>query len=271
MNKKVTIVIIVILLIISGAFLGYYYLNQDNIIEENPGNNDDIDDDPIEPVIDSDYLVIDNISNWRYSSGSWSRASKEDILNKDFVVYVNNQYYGNYQLKYGTVWNLFDESDSYVEYSGKLLAYSNKFNVVVPMYEVTNITNIEEMEISSILGHNFNSNTLGINEVVNFDLDSNGILDKIVNVSNLDSESEEDYYFNLCYVVINGEIQVIINDEVDSRSIMAYPTYELNYILRYDNNYYSFILQEGYFSNVGETKNNLYEFKDYNYVKSFSD
>ena len=76
----------------------------------------------------------------------------------------------------------------------------------------------------------------------------------------------------MCYVVLNGEIQVIINDDVSPASILAYPTYELNYILRYsDNTAYSFILQEGYFSNVGETQNNLYDCVDGTYIRSFSD
>lgn len=280
MNKNVSIVIIIILLVISGVFLGYYYINQDTNIEENPGIGDDNDNDndngndnPTDPVeIDYDMLIIDNVSNWGYANGRWHRLSKEEIENKEFVIYVNHQYFGNYNLKYGTIWNLFDDNDSYVEYDGNLLGYSNGFNVMVPTYEKHLITDIEVSEITTILGHEFNSSTLAINEVVNFDLDSNGIIDKIVNVSNLDSIEEENYYFNLCYVVLNGEIQVIINDDVSPASILAYPTYELNYILRYsDNSAYSFILQEGYFSNVGETQNNLYDCVDGTYIRSFSD
>ena len=76
----------------------------------------------------------------------------------------------------------------------------------------------------------------------------------------------------MCYVVLNNEIQVVIDDEVQYREIMSYPVYKLNYILRYDDNsVYSFILQEGYFSNVGETQNNLYDYVDGNYIRSFSD
>ena len=273
MNKNVSIVIIIILVAISVVFYAYYYVNRDLGEEENPGNNGNEGETPTEPVvIDYDMLVIDNISNWGYVDGRWRTLDIDEIEDNEFVVYVNHQYYGNYNLKYGTIWNLFDDNNSYVEYYGDLIAYSNDFNVVIPSYAVTNVTGVEISEITTILGHGFNSSTLSTNEVVNIDLDSNGIVDKIVNVSNLDSLEEEQYYFNLCYVVLNNEIQVVIDDEVQYREIMSYPVYKLNYILRYDNNsVFSFILQEGYFSNVGETQNNLYDYVDGTYIRSFSD
>ena len=273
MNKKVSIVIIIILVAISVVFYAYYYVNRDLGEEENPGNNGNEGETPTEPVvIDYDMLVIDNISNWGYVDGRWRTLDIDEIEDNEFVVYVNHQYYGNYNLKYGTIWNLFDDNNSYVEYYGDLIAYSNDFNVVIPSYAVTNVTGVEISEITTILGHGFNSSTLSTNEVVNIDLDSNGIVDKIVNVSNLDSLEEEQYYFNLCYVVLNNEIQILINENVDEKMLLLYPKYNIEYILSFSNNeYYSFIMQEGYFSEVDSTKNNLYAFSNNKYTKLFGD
>ena len=245
MNKKVYIVLIVILVTISVGIYTLYYLSDSGEEENLNGNVDNptLPSDPAEPQ----YKML-------------------------VIVYIDNQYLGSYKLKYGTIWNLFDNNNSYVEYSGKLLAYSENFIVNVPNYEITTVSENEIREITSILNHNINANTLSINEVVNIDLDFNGIDDKIVNVSNLDSLEDEQYYFNLCYVVLNGEIQTLILDNVEYKDILAYPVYEINYLLQYDNNnYYSIILQEGYFSNVGETQNNLYNLTDGNYSLIFSD
>ena len=272
MNKKVYIVLIVILVTISVGIYTLYYLSDSGEEENLNGNVDNptLPSDPAEPQYK--MLVIDDISNWGYLDGRWLKLYIDDIEDNQFVVYIDNQYMGSYKLKYGTIWNLFDNNNSYVEYSGKLLAYSENFNVNVPNYEITTVSENEIREITSILNHNINANTLSINEVVNIDLDFNGIDDKIVNVSNLDSLEDEQYYFNLCYVVLNGEIQTLILDNVEYKDILAYPVYEINYLLQYDNNnYYSIILQEGYFSNVGETQNNLYNLTDGNYSLIFSD
>lgn len=270
MTKKVSIVLIVILITFSVCFYAYYTLSYEpnDDAPESPSPN--VPETPEE--VDYDMLIVDNISNWAYLDGAWFTVDTDDMENHNFAVYVDNKYMGNYRMKYGTVWNLFDNNDSYVEYTGDLFAYSNNFNVNVANYTINGVGPNEITEITNILNHEINQNSLSINEVVQMDLDANGIMDKIVNISNLDSVEEEQYYFNLCYVVLNNQIKVLINDSVESRELLLYPVYKLRYIFKYaDNNSYSFILQEGYFSNAGKTQNNLYDIVNGEYIKSFSD
>lgn len=272
MNKKVYIVLIVILVTISVGIYTLYYLSDSGEEENLNGNVDNptLPSDPAEPQYK--MLVIDDISNWGYLDGRWLKLYIDDIEDNQFVVYIDNQYLGSYKLKYGTIWNLFDNNDTYIEYTGSLFAYSENFNVNVPNYEKTTVGENEIREISTILNRSIDAVSFSIDEVVNIDLDFNGVVDKIVNVSNLDSVDAQQYYFNLCYIVLNGEIQTLILDNVDIEDLLAYPIYEINYLLQYDNNnYYSIILQEGYFSNVGETQNNLYNLTDGNYSLIFSD
>lgn len=269
MTKKISIVLIIIMVTFSVCFYAYYILNDKS--DDTPNDIEpNVPETPEEPKYN--MLIVDNISNWMYLNGRWSKMDTDDMENHKFAVYVDNKYYGNYKLKYGTVWNLFDDNESYVEYYGDLFAYSNNFNVNIANYEIGAVGANEVLEINNILNHEFNPNTLSINEVVQIDLDSNGIMDKIVNISNLDSDEQEQYYFNLCYVVVNNQIKVIINDSVDSRELLKYPVYRLRYIFKYaDNEFYSFIMQEGYFSNVGKTQNNLYDAINGEYIKSFGD
>ena len=273
MNKKVYIVLIVILITLSIGIYTWYYMTDSGEEDNNPNGEIDNPTLPTDPEeIQYKMLVIDDISNWGYYDERWIKLDPEEIEDNQFTVYVDHKYYGSYNLKYGTIWNLFDNNDTYIEYTGSLFAYSENFNVNVPNYEKTTVGENEIREISTILNRSIDTVSFSIDEVVNIDLDFNGVVDKIVNVSNLDSVDAQQYYFNLCYIVLNGEIQTLILDNVDIEDLLAYPIYEINYLLQYDNNnYYSIILQEGYFSNVGETQNNLYNLTDGNYSLIFSD
>ena len=276
MNKKVTISLIIILFIFSGLVLVYFYnknyVDEPGVIEDNQdddGNNDDT----INPdKINYKMLIIDNISTWGYYDDKWYNLSPENIEEEKYNVYINQDYYGDFYLKFGTVWNLFDNNKNFINYSGNLLAFSDNFNINVQKFDLLEVSITEINEISTILNYDIDFESLTTNEVVNIDLDKNGINDKIVNVSNLDANSIQKKYFNLCYVVLNNEIQILINENVDEKMLLLYPKYNIEYILSFSNNeYYSFIMQEGYFSEVDSTKNNLYAFSNNKYTKLFGD
>ena len=120
-------------------------------------------------------------------------------------------------------------------------------------------------EINNILKNNINSNNLTINEKLVIDLDNNGINDKIINVSNLEEE-DANYYFNLIYLNLNGELKIIKNDPVNFEDVLITPVYNLMYILNINNDIYdSLIFRES----DSQTKSYImYQYKGNNYQKS---
>ena len=102
------------------------------------------------------------------------------------------------------------------------------------------------------------------------DLDSNGIMDKVISLSNIFSEIDQSVYFNLLYVNLNGEIIVLEKELVNSANILVSPTYRIGYFINLlDSQYDSIFIQKGYFSNAGETTYLIYEYTDNTYSLTF--
>lgn len=79
---------------------------------------------------DIKYLVIDEYCIlYNKTKNKFSYCKNSSVENKKLNVYIDGNYYGIYNLKYGTVWNLFDDNKEYVNYEGSLLAYSDGLNL----------------------------------------------------------------------------------------------------------------------------------------------
>ena len=248
MSKKVPIIIIIVLVIFSLIVFLLFHNKEDDINKNING-----------------YLVIDNYSTWHYSKEKWNSVSKNNINDNALEVYINNKYYGEYTLKYGNIWNLFDANNNYVNYDGSLIAASKSLNLSVYNFEVSEVNSNDLSTIRKIINYNVDIDNLTTNEKVVVDLDNNGTYDGIISVSNLDSFDEEKY-FNLVYVVLNNEVKVLINKEVTAQNIYNEPIYNIKNIININNDLNkSFILQRGYFSEAGETGYILYSISDKNY------
>ena len=76
------------------------------------------------------YVVVDNFARLSFSDNSWQNVSTSQIENyKNYKVFINNSYFGNYRLEYGSTWNLFNSSNDYVDYEGSLFAYSDNLDI----------------------------------------------------------------------------------------------------------------------------------------------
>lgn len=255
MNKKISIIIIVVLLAFSGLLLLLFKNDEEE-----------------EAKTDIKYLMVDNISVWSNSGNTWSKSNSDQISENDlYAIYVNQNYMGNYYLKYGNSWNLFDSNNKFIKYDGSFLAHSLDLNINVNNFINQEINEDDLLEISNILNFSINRNDLSLNEKVVIDLDGNGIIDKIINVSNLDSENQMQYFY-LMYIVLNNKIYILINDNVPRTDVLKYPIYEIKYLLNINNETHkSIIVQKGYFSEVGETGNLMFQFKDNKYMKVIED
>lgn len=276
MHKKVYIVIIIILVLITVTVFFVYRDRLSSVDDEPTGSTNNQGSGNSSNEIYSDrYLVIGTYSAWVMDSNNeWSRVnSNSNINNAGYLdVFINNQYIGLHRLYSGMYWNLYDENDDYVDYDGSLLALSTDFEAEVPSYEMNSVDVNDLVTISSIVNRNVLVDELSINEKVNIDLDSNGIMDSIINVSNLDSLIDPQTYFNLVYLVLNNENIVLIHENVDVSDILNYPVYNLVSLINLNNeSNLSIIIQKGYFSSAGRNGNILYQYENGEYIKTMVD
>ena len=250
MNKKVPIIIICILLLIIVSLL---FIFKDDL-KDNEENTETY------------YLVIGDDTIWSYD-GKWKAVGYENVNNKKMNVYIDSNYVGLKTLKYGTKWNVFS-GNNYEYYEGNMLAMSDNFGDILK-FSITDIDDADLNKINNILKLKLSLEDISIVEKVSIDLNNDGKLDSIVNVSNLDSEDEVSY-FNLVYTVIDGDVNVLINEVIDVKDYFNAPIYNVNYILNIDKENY-IVIKKGYFSDAGKTGNNLYEFIDGKYELAIED
>lgn len=246
MNKRVPIIIIILLLIFSLVII---FSAKDNNNTSNKENK-------VEKEVN--YLVIDNDSIWEYNN-KWNKISYGRVNNKKYNVYIDSTYKGIFTLKYGSVWNLFS-GNNYYSYQGNMIALSNKLSL--KNMEIIDIDNKDLKEINSIIKKSYNINDITLREKIVVDLDNNGVIDKIINVSNLDGGDSS--YFSLVYVVLNGNRDILINESIKESDYYSAASYSLKYLISY-NNKINIIVGKGYFSLAGKSGNMMYELNQKKY------
>lgn len=254
MNKKVGLTISAILLVICLVIFIIFKA------QEESDNKEEV----------SKFLIINNYSYWEYD-GSWQTVDNSEDPKEKFSVYVDNSFLGKYNLSHVQSWNIFDSSNNFISYDGDLFAFSDNFNVSLKKFSVIENDTNDLKEIEAILEQTVNSDILSINEKVAVDLDSNGVMDKIISVSNLDIDGQEKY-FNLVFIVLNGKRQILINEIIEEKDLLITPIYNIEYIFIIDDDVYNnIVIQRGYFSNAGKNGNILFQYKDLEYKIGISD
>jgi hypothetical protein len=231
MNKKVLIIVLVILIIY--GVIAWYIINN-NQTDNNNNNNDD--NDNIKTITDNKYLIIGN--NNFYFNDKWGQASQNEIESSTilFNSYVNNKYLGKYNLKYGNRWNLFD-NNNYISYTGNLIAFTSDFNIEVKDYKIVETTNVDKTFLISKGYNNFDN--LISNERINLDIDSNGIIDELICVSNSSYiENDNNKYYNAVYLKLNGTTVPIIEENKTTN------IYDNIFAILYINSKLSIVIQQ---------------------------
>ena len=252
MNKKLSL-IITIIIVIFGALLFFIVSKNHNDIKTGLENK-------------KFYLVLNNFSVWKYNK-TWAKANYSDVNNKKMSVFIDNKTKGQYYLKYGTTWNLFNDQDEYVNYHGDLIAITPYIKLEFLRYS-QGVINTDDLNTITRLNANANNITvqeLSPKEKIIVDLDSNGINDSIVIVGNIDIPSQNNY-FNIVYVNLNGDIKVLINDKIKMGERLKEPLYSFNNVLLFENSKYgSIVLHKTYYSQVANPGNLLFDYNKKNY------
>lgn len=262
MNKKKILIVMCVLAVIYIIFMIFIGKNISGNQNKNPGNK--------EPNVQKEYkyLTVGDFALWGFSTDGWEDLEKDKISKDLLNVYINNNYYGKFKLKYINSWNLYSSDGSYVPYTGDLVAFSETLNTTITEFNKNSITDIELNEINYLLNSRITAENLSTAELVQVDLDKNGILDKVVNVSNLKAGEFQEQYFNLCYVVLNNEQTVLFKELIDAESVHEYPIYSIKNILNINNEFKdSIILSKKYFSNSGEPTYSMYQYITNEYRK----
>ena len=269
MDKK-KIIIIVSLLLLYGLIMLLIFRNKD---DNNPNNNKDNNEVKENnnvnenDEVNNKYLVLENDSTWKYNK-EWSSTSKSLAQRSgNFKIYSDNNYIGEYKLVYSNAWNVFDENDRYVSYTGKLFAFSNDFDIKLIR---TNIVNITEDDKNYILSgyDNKNFDNLLSNDMINIDLDNNGVIDKIVAISNIGDEDSINY--NLVYIILNGRLYTLLNENLEN--IYESSVYNINRIFEYENEKYIIIKETKNF--IGDNIkiiNHMFKIENDNFVEIMHD
>lgn len=245
MNKKVPIIIIIILFIV-GIIL---FLVFKDTKKEEIKNEDG-------------YLVIGNESVWEIKNNIWKKTSYNNVNNQKLNVFIDNKYSGNYTLKYGKVWNLYDNK-SLIMYEESFVAMTQVIGDIVNI-NIENISNEDLKYINNTLKSNYSLDDITVNEKINIDLNNNGIMDIIINVGNLNKDGL-DKYFSLMYVILDGKYEILINEDIGVKDNLNYPIYKINSLLKKKDGLINIILHKGYFSEAGVNGNKMYGINDGKY------
>src|SRR5574344_2368510 len=267
MNKNKVLIILLIIILLYAALMFFLYKKGSNNTTNDVNNNTE------NTTITSSakYLVVNNISNYQYLDGKWSKTSTNNLedANNKFKVFSDNTYLGEYSLKYGKVWNLFDNKDNFVNYSGKLIAYSNNFNINLKRFTIRNLNEADK----KILTDSYqitNFDDLYVDEAVDIDLDDNGVMDKIICASKggFSTDPDVNSFYSIALVILNGENKIVVQEGKDFDKIYNI----LTYFIMDGNTAY---LDLEYTSNVDtdyQTNGTvLYQYSDGDFKKILSD
>lgn len=244
MNKKVPVIIIGGLVVILIVVFVLFKKNESN--SNNPNDSKEY-----------SYMIINNESIWGYN-GSWIKSNNSLIDNTNLETYINNVYSGFYTYKLGNVWNLFDGSNL-ITYDGLLIGFSKNLGRVININKV-DIDSNDLNVINSLLNKSIGIDDINKYEKVNIDLDNNGIMDSIIYVTNIMDE-ELNSYFSLLYVVFNGSVYVLKNDDVTNDNFYEEPLYSIKAVVDINGkSVNNIIIEKGYFSNVNKTGNIMYQY-----------
>ena len=153
---------------------------------------------------------------------------------------------------------MFDGSNL-ITYDGLLIGFSKNLGRVININKV-DIDSNDLNVINGILNKSIVIDDINKYEKVNIDLDNNGIMDSIIYVTNIMDE-ELNSYFSLLYVVFNGSVYVLKNDDITNDNFYEKPLYSIKAVVDINGkSVNNIIIEKGYFSNVNKTGNIMYQY-----------
>ncbi len=263
MKKYKSIVIVVIILAIYSVVMFLVFGNKSTNNNDNSNQNNSSN--KSNKVDKYYYLVIGNESRLRYDGNNFETVSKSTIENNGkYNVFINGEYLGDYAIKMGSVWNIFDDDNSFVNYDGDLIASSLDLKLKIRNFGVKELDDEDKNYLKNKYGINSFDNYTH-NELIDYDFDHNGQRDRIIIYSKLDYFDNDRELFSLVIMKYNEEYYSLIEEKGDD----AHNIYTVSNIINIlDRNVDSFILNKTYgaHSENPEVSNMVYSLKNNSFV-----
>lgn len=262
MKKYKGIIILVIILLVYSLIMFFLFSSK----EEGQNLIDEINDSLSTKTNEKNnyYLVTDN-SEYEYYYKSFKRTSISTIEKQEkFKIYVNNKEFGEYKLKYATVWNLFDKENNFQMYDGKLLALTSNMNAKVRDVTIREINDSDKV----MLINNYNLKTfnyISTNEVVDIDLDNNGVMDEVLCLSSMQESDDSNNHYSVVVVKLNNELITLVEEKGDN-AIYVYNIYSIMNIFGRDYDNIIISRTSGYDTDEPKTEELIYQYKNNQYV-----
>lgn len=251
--KKGFIIFIVILVFYLGAM---YLLFGKSAIEEKKAN---------------EVLIIRNNTKFHYNNHKWYKIEEDDYLKfdgKNYDVYQEKSFFGNYELMFNNKWYLFDKDENSIDYDDEIFAYSGKKDLKFIDFKKSNLDSkdvnyinkaLEKIEVKNYKGY-FEGEKISMN----IDKDNKEEIVYIVNGS-YDSK-----VFTLCFLVDNKDILIIDSDILAKEDSILLKIYDFHSIIDIGNDgkYEVIISQDTYSEHILHCHYMLYSNREYDVVTS---
>lgn len=201
-------------------------------------------------------VIIDGVNGIFTYNGKWNynnKFSKYD--SKKYYIYSGNEYLGNYKMKYGSGWVVYN-SDGIIPYDYDLIA-TNSDKVKVVSYDEVEL-DYDSAVNQFLRSRNIYSNNYYYN-IYEYDIDGDSLSEQLVLVSNFSMQNTEDKFYSFV-LFYNDERFVPIKYSITS-NISDIELYSLSSIFD-NNNHIQFIINTNYFSKPDKMCQELFEYNN---------
>lgn len=157
-------------------------------------------------------LLVGDNTVWDYSNRSWLNITREETLDslnwQEYKVFLDNKYFGEYSMWYDdNKWYAFNSNKTAVKMEGELIAYKANYDLKIKEFETKENNN--NTYVHQILKDNnlSTSSQMTVNNVVNFDIDADGVEEQFYVISNaFASDFYPDTIFSIVFMVKEQKI-----------------------------------------------------------------
>ena len=157
-------------------------------------------------------LLVGDNTVWDYSNRSWLNITREETLDslnwQEYKVFLDNKYFGEYSMWYDdNKWYAFNSNKTAVKMEGELIAYKANYDLKIKEFETKKNNN--NTYVHQVLKDNnlSTSSQMTVNNVVNFDIDADGVEEQFYVISNaFASDFYPDTIFSIVFMVKEQKI-----------------------------------------------------------------
>ncbi len=184
------------------------------------------------------YIVLDNQVNYLYNNDGFKKINNSDLekMNLKFNCYEDNINIGEYYLKRGTIWNLFDENNNYKYYSNYILAINGTYPFELDSINYRELSSEEKRYIND--KYNISQDIIS-GKTIDVDLNGDNVQEKII-ISSYNGEDINTNDYNLVLIMNNKKYSEIVYNT----NLNANNSYDIKAIFKLGEDKYKTIILE---------------------------